>query len=69
LMAGVGILLVVGLFARQTQSQSTLAAVEETIEIKATGRRDLSQMTTTLTPKDLNELSRMEQEYLKIMAK
>jgi hypothetical protein len=63
LMAGVGVLLVVGLFVRKTETPVIAA------EAPSTGRRDLSQMTTTLTAKDLNELSRMEQEYLKIMAK
>jgi hypothetical protein len=75
LMAGVGVLLVVGLIIRKTFQSASSSASPTSVEqlpvsaAPSNGRRDLSKMTTTLTAKDLNELSRMEQEYLKIVGK
>jgi hypothetical protein len=70
LLAGVGILFAVGLFVRSQISPATSAQQLPTDSThSSTGRRDLSKTTSSLTPKDLNELARMEQEYLKIMVK
>jgi hypothetical protein len=72
LLAGLGLLFMVGFFViPRTAPQSLPAAAELPTEIESGSRRvNLSEMSTkTLTPKDLRELARMEQEYLKIMEK
>ena len=71
LLTGVGILFAVGFFVRSQFKDNSAGATQlPTDSTHSTrGRRDLSKVTATLTPKDLNELARMEQEYLKIMVK
>jgi hypothetical protein len=70
LLAGVGILFAVGFFVRSQLKDNSAATQLPTDSTHSnTGRRDLSKVAASLTPKDLNELARMEQEYLKIMVK
>jgi hypothetical protein len=70
LLAGVGLLFAVGFFVRsQFKDNSAATQLPTDSTHSTTGRRDLSKSALSLTPKDLNELAKMEQEYLKIMVK